>query len=321
MGREEARSKDQSRHHKKLKSEGAKRLRTYSFIITSALIIILITASYIGSLPKVEHIPPDFKFSPQPWMSVVPSRIHYVGYIDFERAYAFSQNSSFFGSGGLVQLYQLNYTIYPQSVVYELDIQLLDVNTAVTVVKLQDDAQREFESGFAKAVKVPSWNYGQYIIRGLLMRTPDQQRPVLGYVSMANGYLVLSLDEKSGKQQVQRILDQMSYNAPSLFDNSTVRRGIYASGITDGSYAGLFLGMFGSQLSGSEMIVKSVTGGENTIVVTRSVLFPNEDLALNQYDEAHRVYRDALSYTILDSWLVITYQYTTNKLRSELTGI
>jgi hypothetical protein len=69
------------------------------------------------------------------------------------------------------------------------------------------------------------------------------------------------------------------------------------------------------------MIVKSVIQSSNGISVTRSVLFTSSDLAMSEIDHAHNVYRNADSYRILDDWLVVSYSYSIDKLRGELTGI
>jgi len=306
------------------RKDGSQRLRTFSFVATLGIIAIIIGASYIGSQPKVEHIASDFKFTRQPWMSVVPNGIHFVGYVDFQRVYAASGNATFFGQAGLIDFSQLNYSILPEDVLYEIDIQLLDTNTAVTVLRLQQDMQNKLGLLFAEATKAPSWNFGSYLVRQLLVHTPDQEKPLFGYLSIANDYVLVSTDQQTGLQQVQTVLGQMTYGTPSFFDNLTVQRAAYAAGYTGEPLLGLFLGTFSSQLQGSEMIVKSVTSGSaatDMILVTRSVLFPNQDAALSQYGEAHRIYSGASGYRIIDSFLVITYQYSTAKLRSEITGI
>jgi len=135
---------------------------------------------------------------------------------------------------------------------------------------------------------------------------------------------VISVDAQTGKDEVKTVLTQIAYDMPSLFDNSTIQKAVYASGITTGPYIALFLGMFSSQLDGSEMIVKSISSGSgpsNTISVTESVLFRDQNTALSRYGEAERIYRDAFSYAVLDSWLVMTYQYSTDQLRTEIRGI
>lgn len=315
------RTRNRLRGGKKPRSKGSQHLRTYSFIITLTLLALIVVASSIQSRPKVEHIQPNFTFSPQPWMAFIPARLHYVGYVNFDKAYATYGNVSLFGTASLLQLYQLNSTISPQDVIYEVDVQLLDTNTAVTLLRLRDFKLNMLESKLATSLNLPTWSYGRYLIHGLLMRTSNQQKLTLGFLSLVNENLLLSLDETAGKQEVQTILDQISSNTPSLFTNSTVQRAIFASGVTDSSYLGLFIGLFPSQLQGSVMIVKSIIPSENTILVTRSVLFPSQDIAQNQYGEAQRVYGNARNYRILDSWLVISYQYTTDKLKSELRGI
>ncbi len=120
---------------------------------------------------------------------------------------------------------------------------------------------------------------------------------------------------------METILDQYTSQAPTLFDNSDVRRGVYASGAASGPYIGLFVGTFSSQFNNTRMIIKSVIPNGNGITVTRSVLFSSSDSAMSEFGHAHNVYRDADSYRILDQWLVISYYYTTDKLRGEITGI
>jgi hypothetical protein len=69
------------------------------------------------------------------------------------------------------------------------------------------------------------------------------------------------------------------------------------------------------------MVIKSVIGNGDSISVSRALLFPTSDTALERLDQAHEVYKNAASYRILDSWLVVTYDYPIDKMRSELIGI
>jgi len=298
-------------------------LRTYSFLATLAIIGVIVGASYVSSLPKVEHLPDTIQFYAQPWMAYVPAETYYVGYVSYEDAIDASGNSTLFGTGPLLELAQLLFDFYPHDVVYEVDIELPtpDYSGTVTLLRVSLDQLNGLAVRLSNSTKIPSRNYHGFEIYSLLMSKPGYQKPQLGYLTIFNGYVLFSDDQSTGKQNVERIIDQAPENTPDLFDNEAVRRSVYASGVRDQPYIGLYVGMFPSQLNNTKMIVKSVIQQGNRIAVTRAVLFPNTDSALGQFGEAHRIYRDASSYRILDSWLVIAYQYSMGKLRGELIGI
>ena len=301
-------------------------LRTYSFLTTFALLTIIVGASYYYSLPKVEHIPDKFQFQAASWMTFVPQTAQYVAYVDYQQAYSASGNATIFGRSPIFQFYQLQLEIPPQSILYDLDVQLPEPssNSAVTVsvIKLRNDTMRILISAIAKTNLAKS-EYDGYPVYTILMINvaSSQQKLINAIVAVAEGLLILSIDPNLGRAGVETILDQYTTNGPSLFDNYDVRRGIYASGATDKTYIGLFVGTFSSQFNNTRMIVKSVIAEGNGISVTRSVLFPTSDFAMDEFDHAHNVYRDAESYRVLDQWLVISYNYNYDKLRGELTGI
>jgi hypothetical protein len=143
----------------------------------------------------------------------------------------------------------------------------------------------------------------------------------LGYLAIVNGNVVLSTDKTSALQNVEAILDQVSSGRPSLFDDATVRRGIYATGVTDQNCVAVFVGRFPTQLNDTEMATKSVIGTSGSIQVSRAFLFPSSGVALQRWSQAHTVYRDADTYSILDSWLVVTYVYPLSRLPVEIVGI
>ncbi len=136
-----------------------------------------------------------------------------------------------------------------------------------------------------------------------------------------NQHILLSNDKNTGLQNVQAILDKVSSNGQGLFDDLRVRRSVYASGVTDQSYVALFVGRFPTQLNDTVMATKSIIGSGGSIQVSRALLFPSSDIALQRWNQAHQVYRNANSYRILDSWLVVTYNYPPTKMQTELVGI
>jgi hypothetical protein len=314
---------DKNLGQKKAKRRRNERLRGYSFLATLGIVVIVIVASYISSLPQVEHIPDKFEFNSQAWMKYVPNPVETAFYLDYDSASALSGNPEYFGSDALLHLYQLNFSIFPQDVSYEVDIELPPplFNGTVTVMALHNQQFGALQGAVERETKAPSFPYQGHSVRELLMRRSGDQKLLQGFLSTVDEYVIFSYDQVAGRRNVQKILDQFAFDAPSLFDNVTVRAGVYAAGVADQRYIGLQIGMFQTQLNQSQMIVKATVQDGTGILVTRSILFPSSDIALSQYGEAHRIYRDAASYKILDSWLVVAYRYPVDRLKIELSGI
>ncbi|MGA8857529.1 MAG: hypothetical protein WB643_10235 [Candidatus Bathyarchaeia archaeon] len=301
--------------------------RTYSFLGTLLLLAIIVASSYYSSLPKVEHIPDNFQINTADWMKFVPQNAQYVSFVNYQAALTTSGNVFLFGSQAIFQFYQLNVNVPPQSITFDLDVQLPQAGSnsaavTVSVIGLRNDTLSFLINELAKTNTTGS-QYDGYPAYNLLVvsSVAAQQKLISAYVAIVSGALVLSIDPNSAKYGVKTILDKYVSSTPTLFDNSDVRRGVYASGAAGTSYIALFVGTFSSQFNNTRMIVKSVIQNTNGISVTRSVLFPSSDFAMSEIGHAHNVYRNADSYRILDDWLVISYSYSIDKLRGELTGI
>lgn len=310
----------------KAKKKNPSRLRTYSFTITIVVIAIFIVGSYFQSLPTVEHIPAGFEFKSQEWMPYVPSDAQYVGYVNYRQAYYASHNSSLLGTETLLEIPQLGLEIIPMDITYEVVIQLPEpkYSGSTTILQLtakrQTDLVNDLASVNVTRTHLP-FNYDGYMVYELLMRKFGDQNLNLGYMTVFNNHLMLSNDKSSGLQNVEAILDHVSSSEKSLFDDITVRQAVYATGVTDENYVGLYVGMFSTQLNDTKMVVKTVIGNGDSISVSRALLFSTSGIALEHLNEAHEIYKNAASYRILDSWLVVTYNYPLGKLRSELIGI
>jgi hypothetical protein len=291
------------------------------------LLGLIVGGTYYSTLPTVAHIPDNFKFQPSGWMAFVPQTAQYVSFIDYHEAYMVSGNPLLFGAHAILQFYQLSLDIPMQSVLFDLDIQLppSSFNTAAvtgSVIKISNDTMRILLNTMAK-MNLTKTTYDGYPLYRLLLVNPTSEQKLINADTAIVDYsmLVVSTDQTFGRYAVETILDQYSSRTQNLFDKQDVRRGIYASGASDRSFIGLFVGTFSSQFNNTRMIVKSTVSDVNGIRVTRSVLFATSDLTINAIDQAHRVYRDANRYSILDQWLVINYNYPLEKLRGELTGI
>jgi hypothetical protein len=290
------------------------------------VILIIIGASYYQTLPTVEHIPDTFVFNSQEWMPYVPADAEFVGYINYRQAYFVSGNSSLFGESALIQLPQLGFSIIPVDLMYEVAIQLPEPKYSGSAILLQVSNSKQTslsqELASANVTKVrPPIIYDGFSLYTLLMQEIGDKSASLGYLAVVNHHILLSNDKTTGLQNVQAILDQISSNGPSLFDDVTVRRSVYATGVTDQTYVALFVGRFPTQLNDTVMATKSIIGNGDSIQVSRALLFPSSEIALQRWDQAHQVYRNADSYRILDSFLVVTYNYPPTKIQTEIVGI
>jgi len=298
----------------------------YSFLATLFIIALIIGVSYYQTLPTVGHIPDSFVFKPQKWMAFVPANAQFVGYINYEQAYSVSGNSSLFGLRVVIAFTQLGFDIIPLDIIYEMGIQLPEptYSGSALVVQLSSWKQASLTQLLASANRTKiqrPLSYDGYIVYGLLMQELGDKTAGLGYLAVVNGNVVLSTDKTSALQNVEAVLDQVSSSRSGLFDDPTVQRGIYATGVTGQDCVALFVGRFATQLNDTEMATKSVLGTGGSIQVSRAFLFPSSDVALQRWSQAHTVYRDAEAYSILDSWLVVTYNYPLSRLSVEIIGI
>ncbi|HUK29290.1 MAG TPA: hypothetical protein VLV31_12765 [Candidatus Acidoferrales bacterium] len=315
-----------SKRRKEEKQNGPDRIRAYSFVATLIVITIIIAVSYYQTLPTVQHIPNDFAFNTQEWMAYVPSNSEYVGYINYRLAYSVSGNSSLFGENPLIEFPQLGFDIIPFDIVYEVAIQLPEPQYSGSAILVQLSSTKlallSSELASINNTKVPAPQpYDNYEIYGLLMREIGENTTTPGYLTLVNHYLLLSNDKTSDLRNIEAVLDQITTGRQGLFDDENVMRSVYATGVTDQDYVALFVGRFPTQLNDTEMATKTVVGNGGSIQVSRAFLFPSSDIALSHLSQAHTVYRNAANYEILDSWLVVTYEYSPTRIQTEIIGI
>jgi hypothetical protein len=289
------------------------------------MIIALISlAFYVSSQQTTNHFPTTFEFNLQPWMTFVPNQVQYVGYVNYHQAYVMSGNLSLFGSKVVLQVPQLNLTVFPSDVIYELDIELIppQFNGTVSILSLTqerlDDISKALQNLNTTTIRSPI-SYDDDSIYTLLIRKFGVSKITLAYLTVVDGKVILSYDQATGLQNVETILDQVSSNVSNLFDNATLRDAIFVTSSSLNCIA-FFVGMFPTQFAASNLIAKSVTYGDSSLIVTRAFLFPNSDLATNNLAEAEQIFGGA-SCTTTDSWLTITQTYSIDRLPTELSGI
>ena len=282
--------------------------------------------SYYQTLPSVEHIPDSFTFNLQQWMAFVPANAEFVGYVNYRQAFSVTGNSSLFGANIVITFTQLGFSIIPVDLIYEVGIQMPEppYSGSALVIQLSSWKQNALIQSLdvANATRMARpLSYDGYTVYGLLMRELGDKTAGPGYLTIAKGNVILSTDKTSALRNVEAVLDQITTDQASLFENATVKRGVYATGLTDQDCVALFVGRFATQLNDTEMATKSEIVTGDSIQVSRAYLFPSSDLALQRWNQAHTVYTDATSYTILDSWLVVSYNYPMSRLVVEIAGI
>ena len=308
------------------KKKDPSRYRTYSFLGTITLILVIIGIAYYQTLPTVGHIPDSFAFNSQEWMAYVPADTEFVGYVNYKQVYSVTGNSSIFGTNIVIAFPQLGFNLIPLDITYEVGIQLSEPQYSGSALVLQVSVSKQasltqlLASVNLTKIRRPL-SYDGYAVYDLLTKELGDKNVGPGYLAVVNNHIIFSNDKTSALQNVEAVLDQVSSHRPSLFDDVTVRRGIYATGVTDQNCIAMFVGRFPTQLNDTEMATKSVIGSGGSIQVSRAFLFPSSDLALQRWSQAHTVYRDAATYSILDSWLVVTYDYPPSRLPVEIVGI
>jgi len=308
------------------KKKDPTKYRTYSFLATLAIISLVVGVAYYQTLPSVGHIPDSFVFSSQDWMSFVPANAEFVGYVNYQQAYTVTGNSSLFGTAVVISFTQLGFNIIPLDLVYEVAIQLPQPPYSGSALVLQLSSWKQASlTQLLASVNLTRMqhplNYDGYAVYGVLIRELGDKGLAPGYLAIVGGKLILSTDKTSSLRNVEAILDQISSHSANLFDDVTVRKSVYATGLTDQNSIALFVGKFPTQLNDTKMATKSVIETGGAIQVSRAFLFPSSDLALQRWGQAHTVYRDAETYNILDSWLVVTYNYPLSRLPVEVVGI
>jgi hypothetical protein len=237
-----------------------------------------------------------------------------------------SNNGSLFGTSALFELPQLGFQVFPTDITYEVAVQLPEpqYSGSAIILQLNNGKQTALNSELTSAspttINEPS-TYDGYQIYELLMREFGDNTPSQGFIAIVNDHLIFSNDKNTALRNVQAILDQTVSSGNGLFDQVTVKRATYAAGVSDQNYVALFVGRFPTQLNDTQMAVKSVVGEDGSLLVSRALLFPSSDIALQRLDQAHKVYQNASSYSILDSWLVVTYNYPVSETEAEILGI
>ena len=259
-------------------------------------------------------------------MSFVPATAEFVGYVNYKGVYATTGNSSIFGTDIVISLPQLGFNLIPLDIIYEVGIQMPEPQYSGSALVLEVSSWKLTSLtqllATANQTKIERpLSYDAYAVYDLLTKELGDKNIEAGYLAIVDNHIVLSTDKSAGLQNVEAVLDQVSSNHPNLFDDITVRRGIYATGLTDQDSIALFVGRFATQLNDTEMATKSVIGQGGSIQVSRAFLFPSSNIALQRWDQAHTVYKDASAYNILDSWLVVTYQYPLSRLPVEIVGL
>jgi len=259
-------------------------------------------------------------------MAFVPSNTEFVGYVNYQQVYSVTGNSSLLGTNVILSFTQLGFNIIPFDLVYEVGIQLPEppYSGSALVLQLSSWKQTGLTQLLASVNKTKiqhPFSYDGYVVYGLLMKEVGDKVPGPGYLAIVSNHIVLSTDKTSALQNVEAVLDQVSSSRPGLFSDVTVRRSVYATGVTDQDCIAVFVGRFPTQLNDTEMATKSIIGNGGSIEVSRAFLFPSSDLALQRWSQAHTIYKDADAYSILDSWLVVTYNYPLSRLPVEIVGI
>jgi hypothetical protein len=303
------------------------RLGLYSMLTTVAILAgVIWLGSYSVLQPRVEALPATIPFSEQEWMSFIPDSAQFVSYVNYQAAYAASGNYSLFGADPLLEIYSPPFTIYPNSIEYELAINLpgqvaKESGPAVSVIEMQANDATALDSALKSSTVVHKVVHGQHEIFTLLIRHKElQPELVSASVSLIGQHLLLA-QETGGESSIAKILDTLDYGQDRLFSQSSARVALYASSGGDNGYLALFIASFPTQIEGAKIIMKTVSTAAGAALSRIAFAFDNQDQARAQYPNVKKLYTGGSDYWILDNFVVATFRNDVSNLLDQIRGL
>jgi hypothetical protein len=303
------------------------RLTLYSMLATVALLCGAIwLGPYFVLQPRVETMPSKVPFSPQEWMSYVPDSAEFVAYVNYRATYEATGNSSFFGTDPLLEVYSPAFKVYPNSVEYELGINLAAPSgtqgvPAVSVIKIGLDEARSFETALSSTPGLHKSEHGSHEIFSLLIRRKELEVQLVSASIAISWQHVLLAQGAASAASVMHVLDTADHSENQLFSESSARTALYASSGGDDRYLALFLAAFPTQIEGANIAIKTVTTDSESFTSRFAFSFNSTDQAKAHYDSVKRLYVGGKEYWLLGPFVVATFEYDLTKLADQIRGL
>lgn len=303
------------------------RLTLYSMLATVALLCGAIwLGPYFALQPRVQTLPSKVPFSQQEWMSYIPESAQFVAYVNYQAAFEATGNRSFFGTDPLLEVYSPPFTIYSNSVEYELGINLAGPGAtqgvpAVSVIKIGLDEARNLETALNSDPGLHRSEHESHEIFSLLIRRKELQVPLVSASIAIDGQHVLLAQGAASAASVIQVLDAADDSQKQLFSKSSAQTALYASSGGDNRYLALFIATFPTQVEGSSIAMKTVATDSEGFTSRFAFSFNSTDQARTHYDSIRRLYNGGKDYWLLGPFVVATFEYDLSKLADQIRGL
>ena len=312
--------------HRRKKSRRS-RLTLYSMLATVALLCGAIwLGPYFVLQPRVETLQSKVPFSQQEWMSYIPESAQFVAYVNYQAAFEATGNRSFFGTDPLLEVYSPPFTIYSNSVEYELGINLAGPGAtqgvpAVSVIKVVLSEAKSLETTLISTPGLHRTEHESHEIFSLLIRRKELQVPLVSASITIDGQHVLLAQGAASAASVIQVLDAADHSQKQLFSKSSAQTALYASSGGDDRYLALFIATFPTQVEGSNIAMKTVTTDSEGFTSRFAFSFNSTDQARAHYDSIKRLYNGGKDYWLLGPFVVATFEYDLSKLADQIRGL
>jgi hypothetical protein len=282
--------------------------------------------SYFSVQPRIEALPSTILFSQQEWMSYIPESAQFVAYVNYQAAFEATGNHSLFGTDPLLEVYSPPFTIYPNSVEYEVGINLAAPGTtqgmrAVSVIKVVLSEARSLETALISTPGLHRTEHESHEIFSLLIRRKELQVPLVSASITINGQHVLLAQGAASAASVIQVLDAADHSQKQLFSQSSARTALYASSGGNDRYLALFIAAFPTQVEGANIVMKTVRTDPGSFTSRFAFSFNSTDQARAHYDSVKGLYTGAKDYWLLGPFVVATFEYDISKLGDQVRGL
>jgi len=298
----------------------SRRLGLYSMLATVALLGgVIWLGSYYSLQPRVEALPSTIPFSREEWMDFVPDSAQFVAYVNYQAAYEATGNYTLFGTNPLIEIYSPPVGIYPNSVEYEVAINLAGQGgdqglPSVSVLKLELNEAHSLDSALGSSSSLHRTPHGKHEIYALLIRRKELQTQLVSASVAVRGQHLLFAQGPGSGVWIGQLLDTADYGQNHLFSQSSAQTALYASGGSQNEYLALFVTTFPTQVEGAKIAVKTVSTMSGVVSSRFAFSFDSQDQARAHYEKIRGLYTGGSDYWILGSYVVVTF-------RSEMAGL
>lgn len=162
--------------------------------------------------------------------------------------------------------------------------------------------------------------YRGFTVYSILSNNTATRKLISGELFFYKDFIFYTGGSKNPLADIHSAIDYIANKYPSLFQNETIQRAVYAAMGEKTSFLGLFVLNFPVQVSGSEIASKAVLLTSKGFIAIYAVGFDSESSALQRFNLFKRTYLYGSSYYLIDNFDVANIPYSPVEVGSQLQG-